>query len=642
MCGAAGGLLLSGWVIRHVSGLYPLDLPAHPYFVAAHAPLLYFLLPLAFAGTVVMFLAPGTLIVSAVAPGIDVTEAVLKGFLVSLIIVAILSLAVARIFTNSAWPLSIALLVVTAFAWRGGPSRSTLTSAGGGHRLMWVAAFPAIAVVVFLPVIFWQDLNPDGGEMLSMARSLDHYLIPRVPSGELSGLGLGMVAAAYPSHFFYLLGGITEAAPRLPMLLYLPVLFCGMVAAIETCHGRRLRPVDEMLLALGVSGVLVALIYNASYHAYSADAASPAAIDVLAAICLLGMIKAFAERERGWFFAFAAVGYFVRPIAVLACVLLIAAQLLLDRRSWRRTVPVLVAAIVMCVFAAAVYERGIARLLGAGLVEPSTGVGGRRLRYLMFADWRRLAYVAVPTGIVPLVTLVLFGAQDLITRTWAVLVLLFLAFFWFPAFSALHHYLPAVLLSMVVFWRMAAAREPRGLWQAGALVAAIVAVGLSLPTTFAVDRSSRRIGAEIDFRIGDYLGGPGAFHQAFEGKRLIESLFPGFERAQPDRELMSSPLMFVHYSALRGTSVFGANYLVLPPGEIADPSWSLVDEQDVGTVWVRNRERWQSELRHPPSTAFRSRLLNAPRETLLPTWGVPVKHYDIDLKAAFDALKGRR
>src|SRR6185503_7844972 len=93
-------------------------------------------------------------------------------------------------------------------------------------------------------------------------------------------------------------------------------------------------------------------------------------------------------------------------------------------------------------------------------------------------------------------------------------------------------------------------RQRRLVWRSAALAAGLVALGLSLPRSFAVDRSSRAVGFELEFRIGNYLGGAAEFLEAFKGKHLLDSLFPGYETRDPDRVFMGSALVFVHYSAM--------------------------------------------------------------------------------------------
>ena len=71
----------------------------------------------------------------------------------------------------------------------------------------------------FLPIIFWQDFNPDGLEALSMGRSLFEYLLPMLPTGDVAGFSVGMNSNAYPVNWFIAWIGPVEAAARLPALL---------------------------------------------------------------------------------------------------------------------------------------------------------------------------------------------------------------------------------------------------------------------------------------------------------------------------------------------------------------------------------------------------------------------------------------
>lgn len=633
-------LLLLPWVIGRIAALYPAALPDAPYLDLRHAPLLYLLWPLVFSGSVVLFLAPGAFLVSRSPDRRTLVSAIADGFLVSFGLLSVLGLIASRVSSRPALPFSLAVIAIAfgAWAWRARRGGSILDLPDAKRCIGWLVALSGLAAALTVPIVFWQDLNPDGGEMLNMARSLDWYLVPREPTGRLSGLGLGMVAEAYWAHTFYLLAGLTESAARLPFIFYVPVTFFAILATIETGRQDRLHAQSESVLALQVCVVFVALAYNATYHPYSADMASPAAIDVLAGICLLGMLRAFADRRLGWSLAYAAVGYFARPVALLVCALLIVAQLAIDRQQWRKVIGAPVAAIVLCLVLAATYERGLAPYLGLGLDEPSTGVMGRRLRYLLFGDWARLAYVIVPASLLPLLTLLLFPLQDSLARIWAAAALLFLAFFSCLAFTALHQYLPVVLLSLVVFWRVVAGRPRQSAWHLGASAAAVVALALSAPRSFAVDRSSREIASRLDYRIGDYRDGPLGFRQAFAGKDLLEFVFPPYDSLDPERRFISAPLMFVHYATAPSEVQREPNYLVLPVGETAPTPWTRIAENAAGSVWVRDHDAWQQQLYAPPPTDFRSRALGLPRSSLLALWGIPARRYHADLKPIMESL----
>ncbi len=172
---AASATIAALYVVPRVSGLFPVELPPHPYWVAEHAWLLYLGLPLVCAGMTVLFVAPGAFVVLGRERRGSATGVLLKGFLVSVVIVAALSLTATRLFDEPALPFVLSMILAAASAavwsWR---REGTLLDAGiAGRRVAWLTFLPAAAIAALVPVVFWQDLNPDGLELLTMARSLD-------------------------------------------------------------------------------------------------------------------------------------------------------------------------------------------------------------------------------------------------------------------------------------------------------------------------------------------------------------------------------------------------------------------------------------------------------------------------------------
>jgi hypothetical protein len=256
---ASVGFLICPFVAGRVAALFPAALPSSPYWIPGHALLLYVALPLTLLGTVTLLLAPGVLLVTGIARSSALEDAVGRGFLVAFGIDSVLALTVARAFPQSAIAFQIAVLLVAWGAWIVCVRRGAVVTRPGEaiRRLGWAALALVVATIVLLPVVCWQDLNPDGLELLTFGRSLDAQLIPRLPNGALSGLGLGMVAAAYPAHWFSTLLGLTELAARAPMLMWVPLLVIGIIGAAEA--ERRLGAIDEGLVASGVLVFVAAL-----------------------------------------------------------------------------------------------------------------------------------------------------------------------------------------------------------------------------------------------------------------------------------------------------------------------------------------------------------------------------------------------
>jgi hypothetical protein len=126
-----------------------------------------------------------------------------------------------------------------------------------------------------------------------------------------------MIPMAYPVHWFVTLFGPVEASARLPMLLYLPVLFCLLIQVIEWRSPCILGCAEEAALCLALAIYTVTMSYNASYDPYFADIAAPAAFETLTVICILATIYFLWNGRSGWFFFFALMSYLCRSTGLL-------------------------------------------------------------------------------------------------------------------------------------------------------------------------------------------------------------------------------------------------------------------------------------------------------------------------------------
>ena len=644
---SAGLALAAGGVGERIAGLYPGPLPAHPYFIPSHAALLYLLWPAVVLATLFVIVFPGICLALLRRPATSLAPLVVEAFALSMAVQILVHVVV------SAWipersPRTVALLLIGtgAVCWlllavRRRRSRDVSWTADDRRRLAWLVALPALAAAILLPVLCWQDFNPDGLEAFSTGRSLFSHSLPLLPNGRAAGIGLGMLTEAFPVHWFIALVGPVEAAARLPVILVLPVLFAGLIALAELGASRRLRAREEAALALGLAAVIVTIVYSASYHVYSADMASPGAIDLLAAAFLVGATLAWFTRDGPGFAVCTLLGFFTRPTMLLWLVLLGLGSLIAAPREWRRLAWI-AAGLLGCLAVGVVFERIAGPLAGLSF-EQDSGALGHRLRFLRFTDLQRFAFLVVPSGFLPALALVAWRRQDESARALVVASAGYFAFFYVIAFTAPHHFLPVMLIPLAVLWRMALARSPSRSLIAAAVAGALVGLVLSLPRTLAVDRSMRAIGAETDYRIGEYGDGFAGYREAFEGRRVLDSLFPTWQTGRdPAHERIGHAWVQVHY-ARRGAAPSGsANYVVLPVTEPPPPDLTRLAADTIAALYVRDRELWQRERRSPPRTDFRSRIYDLPRTTLLEAWGAPAGAYDVDLRALSNRLLGRR
>ena len=642
----AGLVLAAGSLGERIAGIYPGAIPAHPYFIPAHAAVLYLLWPAVVLATLFIIVFPGICLALLRRPPTSLAPLVVEGFALSMAVQILVQVLVSAWIPERSPRAVVFLLIGTgAVSWlllaaRRHHRRDVPWAAEDRRRLAWLVVLPALAAMILLPVLSWQDFNPDGLEAFSTGRSLFSHALPLMPNGRAAGIGLGMLTEAYPIHWFIALIGPVEAAARLPVILVIPVLFAGLMSLAELGAVRRLRAGEEAALALGLAAVIVTIVYNASYHVYSADMASPGAIDFLAATFLVGATLGWFTRDGPGFTVCTLLGFFTRPTMLLWLVLLGLGWLIAAPREWRRLAWI-AAGLLGCLVAGAVFERVVGPLAGLSF-EQDSGALGHRLRFLRFTDVQRFAFLVVPSGFLAALALLAWRRQDALARALSAATVGYFAFFYVIAFTAPHHFLPAMLIPLAVLWRVALTRSPSRSLIVAAVAGALVGLVLSLPRTLEVDRSMRAIGAETDYRIGEYGDGFAGYRKAFEGRRVLDSLFPTWQTGgDPAHERIGHAWVQVHYARRGAPTGDPANYVVLPVAEPPPADLTLVAADTIAALYVRDVQLWQRERHSPPRTDFRSWIYDLPRTTLLEVWGAPAGAYDVDLRALLNRVLGR-
>jgi hypothetical protein len=635
------------WGLRHVvaraSTLYAAALPESPYLILDHFFLLYVALPLATTVAVLVTMAPALMTTMAFGRARSAAEWAATSFVLAFVInVAGLSLVRAAFgFPPDPGPARLGTLMLTVAASLvlvHRSARGQVPAPGWGaadyRRAAWFVGIPLALTAALLPVLVWQDFNPDGLEALSMGRSLSEHVLPRLPTGFASGLSLGMVTSSYPVSWFIAWFGPTEIAARAPLLLYVPVLFVVIVGCIEVGRSRGLQAGEEAAVFLGVFGFVVALGYSNSYHPYFADIASPANLDVLAVTLMATMVYFLWGRRTALLVVAAVLTAFDRPTGVLFLGLLSVGTVLSHRwsdvpRLVQALLPLVIAG-VASVVAGAIYERGVVPSLGLPLEDPGSQIGWR-LRYLTFDDFGRLAYLVVPSGIIPAFTLLALPRLDRESRVLALALLGYFAFFYVRAFVALHHFAPIMILPIVVSWRLVLEQRPNAGRTGAVAAAAIVAIVLSMPRSLEVNRTMREIGAATVYEPGDYLGSWDQYREAFDAKDVLDSIFrPYWDVSDPSVELIGSPWVHVHYASTAASEGVPKRYAVLREG--SPPPVGFLRVADVGaTAFVLDSASWDADRYAPRRTAFGSVLYAIDRETLFTRFGIEAENYSLDL-----------
>ncbi len=624
--------------IAQVSDLFPGALPDQWYPVTANVLLVYAIVPAVLVAAIVLLLAPGFALALAFCRPRDTVDVVLMTYLVSAVLHLLTFSAIKFIVTEPPGVTFRNIIIATnLLAWlalylrvRAGKAVFPFRTPKDIRRSVLLAGTLLVTLYLLYPFIFWQDFNPDGLEILTMGRSLALHILPRLPTGEVPGLGVGMITAAYPVHWFVALFGPVEPAARLPLLLYCPLLLAGMYGLIELGSARSLRLSEDIVVVIGLSVVIAAMVFNDAYHAYAVDIASPANIDLLAMSLMVAAAYFLWAGRPGWFLLFALFCYFTRPTGLLFLLLLGIGIIISDTPGKRSLLRITGVAIAGCLLLGYSYNQAF---------EPSAmGNIADRLRFLRFDDYGRLLFLLVPAGILPPVALFLRRSHDFISRSLTVITLGYFAFFYLVAFVVLHHFLPAMVLPVIVFWRVAL----RGSWQpvltGTAAAAAVVALVAVQPRCYLVDRTIRNIGQATDYSIGNYHGRYAEYREAFDQKNLLDSLFPPWYQVEdPATELIGSAWLLVHYATQ--SSAPGTNYVVRRSGEPAPPGFTRIADNGTGAVYVKDMGRWQQDRHSPPRTDCRSPILEIPKETIYRRFGEPAGSYSVDMQQVVKRIR---
>ena len=177
-------------------------------------------------------------------------------------------------------------------------------------------------------------------------------------------------------------------------------------------------------------------------------------------------------------------------------------------------------------FALSASLPGFLALVGLPTPGDEYAAGGliAELRYIQLGDVRRFLFVLVPAGILPGLGLLAWKRQDRVARALTVVTAVYFAVFYLKANIALHHFVPAMLLPLVVFWRLEARGSPSAIRGAAIAAAALVGLLVSMPADRSPHTRARLIGAvAADTRAG-YEGLEPSF---FRDLGVYHALFPG-------------------------------------------------------------------------------------------------------------------
>ena len=590
--------------IQSVASMYDLADGANPFWLPSHAWLLYVCVPAVVISSIIVFIAPGLLLASALGATRSWSWWLLCGVALGTVVLSVATAAIQRIAGTPLTGGSFLLVVfgcnaaAAAIAW----SRAMRTDRPviprfAARNALEAAAALSVILVAMLPKFMWENFNGDGADALEVVRLLLHHAMPFWPAG--AGTvgdfpGITSMLFAYPAAWFVRAFGPLEFSARAPLLLALLATHAAIVALAEVRDrgadaARRTLDMGERLLiwaALLVYTIVVA--YSATYSPYSADIAIPGAQDTMLLALFAATMIAVASDEAGWMILFGLLSYFALPNGLLLLGMLWMAILLVYRPVPRRIVIALGSLIIACIMLGTLLPYLLRRV---GSPAPGGEYGSdqllNRLLVVQFSDWRRLLYVLVPCGIAPAAAIFLWKRQDSLGRVITLLIAGYFAFTYVQAYSKLHYYVPVMLLPIALYWRVAPdERKQRIEWRMAALAGLVGALILALPRRGAPVTWARRVASEIQIRVPGYdISSP----EEFRAADTMVLLFPmPWDRHVPGT-LGESPLVWNYYLHHdMGVPSEHTNYVVQPVGMLLPAGFHPIGQQGDYTVLVRS------------------------------------------------------
>ncbi|MBK8179685.1 MAG: hypothetical protein IPK67_12525 [Planctomycetes bacterium] len=615
--------LLDPGAVGRVAAEEALALSPNAYFAPEHFALFYLWAPAVVLSACALLLLPGLLFAWALGAAADLGRWVLSGLALSLVLVSTVTSLAQSLAGRSLTRVEFSLLVLGLSALgagllllrraRGRATPCCLDQAASRRLALSLFAAPWLLLAALLPKFYWEGFNGDGVHAFEATRLLLSRPLPfwDADAGPISFYpGVTSALFAFPGSWFLRLFGPIEAAARLPAVLYLIAVFAGVIALLSDRRAAGPRTesatpglVEAGLIWLALGAYFLALAFSASYDPYSADIALPATQDTLLMACVLGFVLAWSRRERGWLLLFTALTYVSLPSGLVLVVFFAASTWLVTRpRPWTDVFRA-AACLGACMVAGALLPKLLA-LLGMPLPgsEYAKESMVQRFLFLQFTDVKRILYVALPCGILPLFALFAWKRLDPVARALALSALAYFLLFYVQAYVSLHHFVPAMVLPLAAFWRadFLAPGPGRGKWVMATGAAGALALWLSLPAHWGVAVQAKEIGSAI--RV-DCPGYERSAPRCFLFADRLGSLFPrGIDPAVPGKKFGGSPYPWNYYARRADGTAREVNYVVQEATATPPEGLTRVSEEQGIAVFVRDLGLWERhQALQPPS-----------------------------------------
>ena len=633
---------LAAWlglpVVRHVQLMWGLGQGPSPYFVPSEALSLYIVTPLSALALALFFLAPGLMLTAAFGRQKSLALWLLAGFgatLVAMVAATTLAdLALSTTLTGARFLALVAalnLVCLLALALRLAQGESLRLDLRGQVGDLWVALALFWAVLVLMaPKFYWENFSGDGSGSLQFARNFIHTLWPfwQPEAGVIQQApGLTSFLFVLPESWFVRVWGEWEFSVRAPHLLGLALLYPILCALIRYGRpGAVIGLTAHTLLAAALALYSLANIYSGGYHAWFGDSPMPAARETLAMVCFMGYILAFLEDRRALMVAAGVMAHLSIPTGGLWLLLWPVAVMLVWRPLPRER---LIGAGLTLAVAAAVSVLGPVLVKLAGLPIPGNEFSAegviQRLRFVAFTDWNRFAFLALPVGILPALSLLTWRRQDQIARALTLLTLAFFLFFYLQGYRVLlHHFIPAMIPPLVVMWRSDLME--------GAVARAVAALGILLslwlvwPKDMGMHGHDRAFAAFISTEGSRYASADPLDGERFRGfdpkaldtfHELFGQLLPiGYGDADPGERFFGAPLVWWYYSEFPKAPGQVINYVLKPLADATPSDGALFASHDGYGLYIRDMALFEQQRSQKLPIDTGAALLATPRPVI--------------------------
>lgn len=596
------------------------------YWQPGHFALLYVAVPLLMLSGCVVALAPGLLISAALAAPGNLGEWILQGFAFSLVTLALAAGAAHAVVDGPLsrgaflWVFTLVLMVAAAallFRSKNGHAVLPVAERREYRQLIPMLLAPLLICALLTPKFLWENLNGDGAHAFEASRLLLTQPLPfwNPAAGEVANWpGTTSLLFTYPTSWFIQLFGPHEVAARAPVLLYLICVFAGIAALARSGRGRALSMTEGWLVWLALFVYTVVVGYSGTYSPYSADLALPGTQDTLLVVCFLGFIVAAERQAAPWLSLWGLFTFLTLPNGILLMALWWAATLLAWRPLPVRLLAIIAGIGIACVILGMIIPPLVVALgsFGPGK-ELKTGALLDRFNYVQLTELRRFLYVILPCGILPALALGWWRKQDNLSRTIALVTVVYYGITYIQAYASLHYYIPSMLLPLTVYWRTDwVAVERRKLLWAGTAAAALAALWISWPVSAVPYLAARQVGAAVDDRVGGY---DVSSAEQFRASALLNKLLPpDWDASVPARAHGGSPLTWNFYAH---TADKGAPNYFLQRATDASPAGAMqVAGNREFSLFVRDTSLWAHHRGLRPHSPAGARVYQIPRAVL--------------------------